>query len=83
MRRSPSPEPLYSTDGKRLNTRETRVRKRLEDERHELVQEMKTLNKEYNPPVDYKYVCVHNMYVSLRCTNMCVVAVSNCILIGM
>ena len=52
--RSPSPEPIYSTDGKRLNTREIRVRKKLEDERHELVQEMLTINKEYKPPADYK-----------------------------
>lgn len=52
--RSPSPEPIYSTDGKRLNTREIRVRKRLEDERHELVQEMLTINAEYKPPADYK-----------------------------
>ena len=52
--RSPSPEPVYSTDGKRLNTREIRVRKKLEDERHEMVQEMLTINAEYKPPADYK-----------------------------
>ena len=52
--RSPSPEPIYSHDGKRLNTREVRVRKKLEDERHELVQQAINLNPEYRPPVDYK-----------------------------
>ena len=31
--RSPSPEPIYSGDGKRLNTREYRKRKELEDTR--------------------------------------------------
>lgn len=52
--RSPSPEPIYSHDGKRLNTREVRVRKRLEDERHDLVQKAMSLNPEYKPPADYK-----------------------------
>ena len=56
MHRSPSPEPIYSHDGKRLNTREVRVRKKLEDERHELVQQAINLNPEYRPPTDYKYV---------------------------
>ncbi len=57
--RSPSPEPIYSHDGKRLNTREVRVRKRLEDERHDLVQKAIQLNAEYKPPADYKWVCCH------------------------
>ena len=52
--RSPSPEPIYSYDGKRLNTREVRVRKRLEDERHDLVQKATALNPDYKPPADYK-----------------------------
>jgi len=52
--RSPSPEPIYSHDGKRLNTREVRVRKRLEEERHELVQQAIKLSAEYKPPADYK-----------------------------
>lgn len=54
--RSPSPEPIYSHDGKRLNTREVRVRKRLEDERHDLIQKATGLNAEYKPPADYKCV---------------------------
>lgn len=54
--RSPSPEPIYSTDGKRLNTREYRTRKKMEDDRHNLVQELIALNPEYKPPTDYKWV---------------------------
>ncbi|XP_018328118.1 splicing factor 1 [Agrilus planipennis] len=52
--RSPSPEPIYSSDGKRLNTREFRVRKRLEEERHNLVLKMQQINPDFKPPVDYK-----------------------------
>jgi splicing factor 1 len=55
LSRSPSPEPIYSHDGKRLNTREVRVRKRLEDERHDLIQKAIGLNADYKPPADYKY----------------------------
>lgn len=53
--RSPSPEPIYSTDGKRLNTREYRTRRKLEEERHRLVQRMHQINPEFKPPPDYKY----------------------------
>lgn len=52
--RSPSPEPIYSYDGKRLNTREVRVKKKLEDERHRLVLEALKINPDYKPPADYK-----------------------------
>uniref|UniRef100_UPI00358EBC56 splicing factor 1 isoform X2 n=1 Tax=Myxine glutinosa TaxID=7769 RepID=UPI00358EBC56 len=52
--RSPSPEPIYNSDGKRLNTRDFRMRKKLEDERHSLIQEMLRLNTDYKPPGDYK-----------------------------
>ncbi|KAL0831695.1 hypothetical protein ABMA28_001242 [Loxostege sticticalis] len=52
--RSPSPEPIYSTDGKRLNTREYRTRRKLEEERHRLVQRMHQINPEFKPPPDYK-----------------------------
>lgn len=52
--RSPSPEPIYSTDGKRLNTREYRTRRKLEEERHRLVQRMQQVNPEFKPPPDYK-----------------------------
>lgn len=52
--RSPSPEPIYNNEGKRLNTREYRTRKKLEDERHALIQQMIDVNPEFKPPVDYK-----------------------------
>ncbi|RWS25796.1 splicing factor 1-like protein [Leptotrombidium deliense] len=52
--RSPSPEPIYNNEGKRLNTREFRTRKKLEDERHLLVQQMIQINPGYKPPPDYK-----------------------------
>ena len=51
--RSPSPEPIYSSDGKRLNTREFRTRRRLEEDRHMLVLRMQSINPEFKPPVDY------------------------------
>jgi len=52
--RSPSPEPIYNGEGKRMNTREYRTRKRLEEERHKLIQQMQDLNPDYKPPMDYK-----------------------------
>ncbi|XP_055551813.1 splicing factor 1 [Wyeomyia smithii] len=52
--RSPSPEPIYSSDGKRLNTREFRTRKKLEEQRHQLIQRMQCMNPEFKPPSDYK-----------------------------
>ncbi|PSN68029.1 hypothetical protein BS50DRAFT_587251 [Corynespora cassiicola Philippines] len=52
--RSPSPPPQYDNFGRRVNTREHRYRKRLEDERHKLVEKaMKTLPN-YHPPADYR-----------------------------
>jgi splicing factor 1 len=52
--RSPSPPPQYDNFGRRVNTREFRYRKRLEDERHKLVERaMKTLPN-YHPPADYR-----------------------------
>ena len=51
---SPSPPPQYDNFGRRVNTREFRYRKRLEDERHKLVEKaMKTLPN-YHPPADYR-----------------------------
>ncbi|KAL4810519.1 hypothetical protein BDV18DRAFT_131184 [Aspergillus unguis] len=52
--RSPSPPPQYDNFGRRVNTREYRYRKRLEDERHKLVDKaMKTIPN-YTPPSDYR-----------------------------
>ncbi|CAG8728242.1 26297_t:CDS:2 [Racocetra persica] len=52
--RSPSPEPVYDSQGKRVNTREYRYRKKLEDERHKLIEEAIKRNPDYKPPADYK-----------------------------
>lgn len=52
--RSPSPEPIYNNDGKRLNTREVRAQKRIEDERHFFIQKMLIENPAYKPPSDYR-----------------------------
>ena len=51
---SPSPEPVYNMEGKRLNTREYRTRKKLEEERHHLVQRVLKANPDYKPPQDYR-----------------------------
>ena len=52
--RSPSPEPVYDSVGKRLNTREIRYRQKLENERHRLVEDMMKANPLFRPPVDYR-----------------------------
>jgi splicing factor 1 len=52
--RSPSPPPQYDNMGRRTNTRDARYRKRLEDERHKLIDKaMKTIPN-YHPPSDYR-----------------------------
>ena len=53
-RRSPSPEPIYNHEGKRLNTRDIRWRKRIETERHDAIKEMLSLNPHYRVPPDYR-----------------------------
>ena len=52
--RSPSPPPQYDNFGKRVNTREYRYRKRLEDERHKLVERALKSIPDYHPPSDYR-----------------------------
>lgn len=54
--RSPSPEPIYNNEGKRLNTREYRTRKKLEDDRHQLIQQVMKANPDYKPPADYRLI---------------------------
>lgn len=36
--------------------REYRTRRKLEEKRHALVQQMLTINPDFKPPSDYKYV---------------------------
>ncbi|RDW71202.1 hypothetical protein BP6252_07765 [Coleophoma cylindrospora] len=52
--RSPSPPPQYDNFGRRVNTREYRYRKRLEDERHKLIEKAMKVIPNYHPPQDYR-----------------------------
>jgi splicing factor 1 len=52
--RSPSPPPQYDNQGRRVNTREYRYRKRLEDERHKLIEKAMKIIPNYHPPQDYR-----------------------------
>uniref|UniRef100_A0A914XAN2 Branchpoint-bridging protein n=1 Tax=Plectus sambesii TaxID=2011161 RepID=A0A914XAN2_9BILA len=52
--RSPSPEPVYDSQGKRLNTREIRKRQQLEHSRHERIQQLLKINPHFKPPTDYR-----------------------------
>jgi len=52
--RSKSPPPTYDNMGRRTNTREVRYRKKLEDERHRLVERAMKLIPEFKPPSDYR-----------------------------
>ncbi|KAK2743643.1 hypothetical protein FQN57_004752 [Myotisia sp. PD_48] len=52
--RSPSPAPQYDNQGRRVNTRENRYRKRLEDERHKLIEKAVKVIPNYHPPSDYR-----------------------------
>ncbi|PSK60165.1 hypothetical protein B9Z65_1063 [Elsinoe australis] len=52
--RSPSPPPQYDNFGRRVNTREYRYKKRLEDERHKLVEKAIKIIPGYHPPSDYR-----------------------------
>ncbi|KAB8343022.1 hypothetical protein FH972_022616 [Carpinus fangiana] len=52
--RSPSPPPQYDNFGRRVNTREYRYRKRLEDERHKLIEKAIKVIPNYHPPSDYR-----------------------------
>lgn len=52
--RSPSPPPQYDNFGRRVNTREYRYRKRLEDERHKQIEKAMQIIPNYHPPADYR-----------------------------
>ena len=51
---SPSPAPQYDNFGRRVNTREYRYRKKLEDERHKLIEKAMKIIPSYHPPSDYR-----------------------------
>ncbi|KAF2417512.1 hypothetical protein EJ08DRAFT_599997 [Tothia fuscella] len=52
--RSISPAPAYDNMGRRVNTREIRYRKKLEDERHKLIEKAIKTIPNYTPPQDYR-----------------------------
>jgi splicing factor 1 len=54
LSRSPSPPPQYDNFGRRVNTREYRYRKRLEEERHKLIEKAMKIIPSYHPPSDYR-----------------------------
>ena len=51
--RSPSPPPTYDGYGRRTNTREVRYRRKLEEERVQLVERQMRLDPYYRPPTEY------------------------------
>ncbi|PWN22997.1 hypothetical protein BCV69DRAFT_275839 [Microstroma glucosiphilum] len=51
--RSPSPPPTYDAQGRRTNTREVRYRKKLEDERIQLVERQMKMDPNFRPPAEY------------------------------
>ena len=52
--RSPSPPPQYDNLGRRTNTREQRYKRKLEDERHRLIEKALKNIPDYHPPSDYR-----------------------------
>lgn len=54
INRSPSPPPQYDNLGRRTNTREQRYKRKLEDERHKLVEKALKSIPDYHPPSDYR-----------------------------
>jgi splicing factor 1 len=51
--KSPSPPPKYDSTGKRVNTREVRMREQLDEERASIIEGMMRLNPAFQVPVDY------------------------------
>eukprot|EP00698_Gefionella_okellyi_P017753 TRINITY_DN5236_c0_g1_i1.p1 TRINITY_DN5236_c0_g1~~TRINITY_DN5236_c0_g1_i1.p1 ORF type:complete len:474 (+),score=85.72 TRINITY_DN5236_c0_g1_i1:118-1539(+) len=51
--RSPSPEPIYDSNGKRLNTREQRFKEKIVEERAHLIEVALRHNQAFRPPPDY------------------------------
>ncbi|WBW75357.1 KH and CC/hC domain splicing factor Bpb1 [Schizosaccharomyces osmophilus] len=52
--RSPSPPPQYDNHGRRLNTREIRYKKKLEDERHHIIEKAMKTVPNFKAPSDYR-----------------------------
>eukprot|EP00761_Pharyngomonas_kirbyi_P011010 gb/GECH01011034.1/.p1 GENE.gb/GECH01011034.1/~~gb/GECH01011034.1/.p1 ORF type:complete len:488 (+),score=118.17 gb/GECH01011034.1/:1-1464(+) len=52
--RSPSPPPTYDSHGHRTNTREQRMKQKLQQERQQLIERAQKIAPTYRPPADYK-----------------------------
>ncbi|RKO95020.1 hypothetical protein CAUPRSCDRAFT_1871, partial [Caulochytrium protostelioides] len=66
--RSPSPEPVYGADGRRVNTTESRYRRRAEHERHQLIERAIQVIPDFRPPADYRRPTkiVDKVYIPIR-----------------
>ncbi|WFD29846.1 hypothetical protein MSPP1_000860 [Malassezia sp. CBS 17886] len=51
--RSPSPPPMYDGFGRRTNTRDVRYRKRLDEERVQIVEKLMRIDPTYRPTMEY------------------------------
>jgi splicing factor 1 len=54
--RSPSPEPIYDKEGKRLNTTEQRMKDEMVEEILTLIDECKDMNPNFVPPHEFRNV---------------------------
>ncbi|KAL4493499.1 hypothetical protein ABPG72_007507 [Tetrahymena utriculariae] len=52
--RSPSPDPIYNEQGKRINTRDYREQESLQKEKYNLIEEAMRINPAFIPPHDFK-----------------------------
>jgi len=53
--RSPSPEPVYNSSGKRMNTRLERTKNKWINQRNNAITKLKDLDPNYQPPSQYNY----------------------------
>jgi splicing factor 1 len=52
--RSPSPPPIYDSNGIRQNTREVRMKEKITRQRNAVIEELLKRDPTYQPPTDYK-----------------------------
>lgn len=52
--RSPSPPPIYDSQGVRLNTREVRMREKLNERRNSIIEQLIKEDPAFKPPNDYR-----------------------------
>lgn len=64
-RRSPSPPPVYDSQGVRLNTREVRYREKLGKERNATIEELIKKDPSYKPPTGQFFFFFNNFFLLL------------------